>query len=95
MILRAIGKTTNQRNRQDVTTGRTQRMTEASNESETLINEGLATVAEAARFLSLGRSTIYELMNSGKLRYCKIGGARRIPWRAVRALAAESLSAAG
>lgn len=40
---------------------------------------GLLTVIEAATFLSLSRSMIYNLMESGKLRYVKIGSARRIP----------------
>ena len=58
---------------------------------EELVSDGLAKVKEATRFLSLGRSKLYELMDSGRLPYCKIDGARRIPWRAIRALANDSL----
>jgi excisionase family DNA binding protein len=56
-------------------------------EIEDLLVDGLATVAEAAEFLSLGRSTLYELMDKGELRYIKIGGSRRIPRRALIELA--------
>jgi excisionase family DNA binding protein len=45
------------------------------------LEKGLITVVEAAKFLSLSRSTIYNLMDSGRLRYVKIGGSRRIPWQ--------------
>lgn len=62
--------------------------------NEEVIADGLARVPEAARFLSLGRSKLYELMDAGELAYCKFGKARRIPWRALRTLAAESLMAA-
>lgn len=56
-----------------------------------LVAEGLLSVGEAARFLSLSRSTLYELMESGRLVYVKLGRARRIPRRAVVALAASHL----
>lgn len=39
----------------------------------------LLTVPEAAKLLSLSRSTVYELMKRGDLPAVKIGGARRIP----------------
>ena len=58
---------------------------------ERLVSDGLATVNEAARFLSLGRSKVYDEMNAGRLVSCKIGGARRIPWRALREFARDSL----
>lgn len=58
---------------------------------ERLISDGLATVKEAARFLALGRSKVYDEMNAGRLVSCKIGGARRIPWRALRDFAGDSL----
>jgi excisionase family DNA binding protein len=38
---------------------------------------------EAAAYLSLGRSKIYELMRLGELRSVKIGGSRRIPCAAL------------
>jgi excisionase family DNA binding protein len=56
-----------------------------------VVADGLTSVMEAASFLSLSRSTLYELMDSGHLRYVKIGRARRVPWRALHELAAENL----
>jgi excisionase family DNA binding protein len=35
-------------------------------------------VTEAAQVLSLGKTTVYGLMASGKLPYCEIGSLRRI-----------------
>jgi excisionase family DNA binding protein len=48
-------------------------------------------VPEAAKFLRLSRTTVYEMMDRGELRYAKFGKSRRIPWAALKALAAESL----
>jgi excisionase family DNA binding protein len=39
---------------------------------------GLVNVAEAAKLLSLSRTKLYGLMDSGQLEYCRIGRARRI-----------------
>lgn len=39
----------------------------------------LCTVMEAAESLSLGRTTIYELLRSGQLRSVKVGARRFIP----------------
>ncbi|MDO8120639.1 helix-turn-helix domain-containing protein [Isoptericola sp. b490] len=39
--------------------------------------------ADAARLLSIGRSTLYELLDSGALPSVKIGRARRIPREAL------------
>jgi excisionase family DNA binding protein len=39
----------------------------------------LVTPEEAARRLSLGRTTVYELMASGELRSVNIGRCRRVP----------------
>jgi excisionase family DNA binding protein len=63
--------------------------------NEELVADGLATVEEAARFLSVGRSTLYGLMDAGNLPHCKIGRSRRIPWQAVRRLAADTLHTNG
>jgi excisionase family DNA binding protein len=60
-------------------------------ESPDALAEWLMTVAEAKTFLSLSRSTLYELMDGGHLRYVKLGRARRLPRRAVRELAAANL----
>ena len=59
--------------------------------SRELTTDGLATVKQASIFLSVGRSTIYQLMDSGELPYCKIGRARRVPWLAIHKLVADSL----
>jgi excisionase family DNA binding protein len=39
----------------------------------------LLSPSEAAAYLSIGRSKVYELMRLGELRSVKIGGSRRIP----------------
>lgn len=51
--------------------------------TDDMLADGLMTVKEAAEFLRLGKSTIYELMDQGKLGYARLGRARRIPRRAV------------
>ncbi len=45
----------------------------------------LVRVEEAARILSLSRSTIYEMMDAGELPSVRRGTARRIPLAALRA----------
>jgi excisionase family DNA binding protein len=57
-----------------------------------VVTEGLVTLAEAGKFLGLSRATLYVLMDKGELQYCKIGGSRRIPRRALFALAARCLA---
>jgi len=49
--------------------------------SESLItyDQLLVTPEEAARRLSVGRTTIYELMSSGELQSVNIGRCRRVP----------------
>jgi excisionase family DNA binding protein len=59
--------------------------------NDDLVAEGLLTVQEAADFLSVSRSKLYELMDHGELEFVKIGRSRRIPRRAVVALAASNL----
>lgn len=56
-----------------------------------LVAEGLMTVADASSFLGIKRAKLYLLMDEGRLPYAKIGRARRIPKRAVVALAVESM----
>jgi excisionase family DNA binding protein len=46
--------------------------------NDEMLTDGLVRVPEAARFLGLSRSTIYGLMDTGALRYVKIGKSRRI-----------------
>jgi len=40
---------------------------------------GLVNVTEAAAFLSVSRSKLYQLMASGELPYVKLGRSRRVP----------------
>lgn len=54
--------------------------------------EGFADVPEAEQFLSLGRATIYRMMDDGELPYVSIKRRRRIPRVALR-LYAEKLIA--
>jgi excisionase family DNA binding protein len=35
-------------------------------------------VSETAKLLSVGRTTLYQMMDSGRLRYVQIGGRKRI-----------------
>lgn len=43
----------------------------------------LVRIADAARMLSLGRSTIYEMVARGEIPSVKCGAARRIPLAAI------------
>jgi excisionase family DNA binding protein len=60
------------------------------NEHE-LVSGGLQRISEAARFLGVSRSLVYQLINSGVLPTVRIGRSRRIPIRAVHELAATNL----
>lgn len=53
--------------------------------------DGLVSIPAAAVFLGLGKSKLYDLMDSGELIYVKIGKARRIPKRALIDLARAHL----
>jgi excisionase family DNA binding protein len=48
------------------------------------MNPVLLTVEDAAQVLALGRTKVYELVESGALRSVKIGRCRRIPVQALR-----------
>jgi excisionase family DNA binding protein len=52
---------------------------------EALITEPprLIRVEDAAKLLNIGRSAVYDLIRSGRLRSVKIGKSRRIPREAV------------
>ena len=52
----------------------TPRKTNDSNE------DGLQPVSRVAKFLSVSRSKVYAMMESGDLRYVKLGKSRRIRW---------------
>lgn len=56
-----------------------------------LLAEGLFSVEETAKFLSLSKRTIFRLMETGELTWCHIGSSRRIPRLAAKALAAKRL----
>ena len=57
-----------------------------------LVRDGFASVEEAQDFLSLGRSSIYKLMDNGELNYARFGRTRRIPWRSLREYATRQLT---
>jgi excisionase family DNA binding protein len=59
--------------------------------TDEMLADGLMTIREAADFLAVSRSTLYVEMDGGRLAYCKIGRARRIPRRAVVELAAANI----
>ncbi len=61
------------------------------NGSLEMVADGLVRVPEAARFLGISRSQVYNLMEAGHLAYSKIGRSRRIPRRALVELAARGL----
>jgi excisionase family DNA binding protein len=63
----------------------------AEKKNSNVMGDGLASVTEACKFLGLSRATVYALMGQGALPYCKIGGSRRIPRRALVDLATRSL----
>lgn len=52
----------------------------------------LVRVEEAARMLSLSRSTIYEMLDAGELPSVRRGTARRIPLEALRAWVQQQLT---
>lgn len=56
----------------------------ATTKRETPVEPLLVRVEEAARILSLSRSTIYEMMDAGELPSVRHGMARRIPVAALR-----------
>ncbi len=58
------------------------------------LDQGLLTVAEAAKVLHVGRSMVYALMERGQLQYVKIGRARRIPKAAIRDFIRRNLKGA-
>lgn len=53
----------------------------------------LVNIMEAANLLSVGRSTIYKLMNSGSLKVVKLGCSARITMDSIRALVDGAASA--
>jgi len=60
-------------------------------QAQELVGDGLMTIQDASRFLSVSRGFVYKLMEGGDLPYVKLGRSRRIPRRAVVELAGRSL----
>lgn len=58
-----------------------------------LTQDGMLGIRDAASFLGLPRSTLYTLMNDGRLAWAKVGRRRLIPKRALIAFAASALAA--
>lgn len=54
------------------------------------VKRALVPVTEAATYLSVSRSTVYNLMDSGQLRWVKIGKSRRVRWEDVEKLIADN-----
>jgi len=64
------------------------------NSTPDLVNEerkkaGLATAAEAARYLNLSKAMIHKLIGEGRVPACRYGRAVRIPWSWLEAQAGE------
>jgi excisionase family DNA binding protein len=59
-------------------------------DAQTRDQDGLATIDEACRFLRVGRTLVYQLLTEHRLTSCKVGGARRIPWSALRQFISEN-----
>jgi excisionase family DNA binding protein len=64
---------------------------EQTGEREQLVADGSVVVGEAVRFTSLGRTTLYGLMERGELRYIKVGRRRLIPRAELKRLLAGGL----
>ena len=70
-------------------------MADASDQADqrmsVLVADGLMTIPDAARFLCVSRSKIYEMMDHGELIFVKLGRSRRIPRRALVELASANV----
>ena len=55
------------------------------------LRQALATVAEAADYLNVSRSSVYLLMDRGELRFVKLGKCRRLPWSELERLVEKNL----
>lgn len=65
-------------------------MLQKTQESSETRERGLHPVAAVAEFLSLSRSKVYTLMDSGQLPYVKLGKSRRVRWSDVQRLIDEN-----
>ncbi len=60
------------------------------NDQETGMEQGLRAVASVAKYLSLSRSKVYAMMDSGELPYVKLGKSRRVRWADVLKLVEQN-----
>ena len=60
------------------------------NDPDTCASPKLQRVAEVAKYLSLSRSTVYQMMDRGELPYVKFGKSRRIRWEDVLKLVEQN-----
>jgi excisionase family DNA binding protein len=72
-----------------------EQMKTIASDQSSVVADGLVTVGEAARFLGIGRSKLYSLMDAGELAFVKLGRARRVPRAALVKLAEANLVAVG
>ncbi len=56
-----------------------------------LAEDGAVSVKEATRLLSVSRSLLYAMMESGKLAYARIGRRRVIPRKAIQEVIAANM----
>lgn len=54
--------------------------------SSTYPREGLARIEEAGEFLNYKRSTVYDMVNDGRIRSVDALGQKRIPWAVLWAI---------
>jgi hypothetical protein len=59
--------------------------------ADDLLSAGAVTIQGATREFGIGRSTLYELMNAGKLSYSTATGRRLIPRNAIKQLLADGM----
>lgn len=59
--------------------------------TDDLFRDGAKTVAQAVKFYGIGRTQLYALMNSGRIRYTQLGKRRLIPDAEIRRALSENL----
>jgi excisionase family DNA binding protein len=57
-----------------------------------VLDDGFMSVPECADFLRVSRSSIYLMMEQGKLAFAKFGKSRRVPRRSLMQLAQECMT---
>lgn len=61
--------------------------TKTTVKTETRPTDGMATVADAAKFLNTSERTIHRMVVNGEIKSKKVGRLRRIPWAVLHAFA--------